>query len=85
MGNNPKVITRVATEIVALKGGCELRLVHENVPPYHASRTEARWTGILYGLGVTLERPARLRRKDPIRAPQGMRENLSISGPAERL
>lgn len=48
-------ISRVAVEIVPLKAGCELSLTHENVPPDYASRTENRWTGILYGLGVTLE------------------------------
>lgn len=49
------VTTRVIVEITALKTGCELTLVHEDVPSHHADYTEARWTGILYGLGVTLE------------------------------
>jgi hypothetical protein len=30
-------------------------LVHENVPRDRASYLEERWTGILYGLGVTLD------------------------------
>jgi uncharacterized protein YndB with AHSA1/START domain len=54
MENSPRVVTRVAADIVPLETGCELRLVHENVPPGHASRTEGRWTGMLYGLGTRL-------------------------------
>lgn len=54
MENSPRVATRVAAEIVPLETGCEVRLVHENVPPGHASRTEGRWTGMLYGLGTRL-------------------------------
>jgi uncharacterized protein YndB with AHSA1/START domain len=54
MENSPRVATRVAAEIVPLETGCELRLVHENVPPGHAGRTEGRWTGMLYGLGTRL-------------------------------
>ncbi|MHB1141642.1 MAG: SRPBCC family protein [Sulfuricaulis sp.] len=46
--------TRVIVEITPHKRGCELRLHHENVPPDRAHDTEARWTGILYGLGETL-------------------------------
>jgi uncharacterized protein YndB with AHSA1/START domain len=49
------VTTRVTVEINALKTGCELKLAHEDVPSHHADYTEARWTGILYGLGVTLD------------------------------
>ena len=48
------VVTRVMVEIAALKTGCELTLVHEDVPSHYADYTEARWTGILYGLAVTL-------------------------------
>ena len=48
------VTTRVMVEITALKTGCELTLVHEDVPSHYAGYTEARWSGILYGLGVTL-------------------------------
>ena len=54
---HPQVITRVAVEIAPLMTGCELTLIQENVPPSCAERTEARWTGILYGLGETLESP----------------------------
>ena len=52
-----QVMTRVVAEIVpsrARKGGCELMLVHEHVPGQFADRIEARWTGMLYGLGVML-------------------------------
>jgi uncharacterized protein YndB with AHSA1/START domain len=56
MENSPRVVTRVTAEIAPLKSGCKLRLVHENVPPEQASRTENRWLGILYGLGEMLER-----------------------------
>jgi uncharacterized protein YndB with AHSA1/START domain len=54
--NRPRAVTRVTADIVPLESGCELRLVHENVPPDHASRTDGRWTGMLYGLGETLAR-----------------------------
>jgi uncharacterized protein YndB with AHSA1/START domain len=53
------VTTRVMIEISALKTGCELKLVHEDVPSHYADYTEARWTGILYGLGVTLDSRSR--------------------------
>jgi uncharacterized protein YndB with AHSA1/START domain len=51
---HPDVRTRVTVEIAPLKSGSELTLIHENVPPEHANETEGRWTGILYGLGLTL-------------------------------
>lgn len=55
MEQPPHVITRVTVEIAPLRKGCALQLTHENVPQEHASRVEGRWTGILYGLGVTLD------------------------------
>jgi uncharacterized protein YndB with AHSA1/START domain len=55
MEQYPNVITRVTVEIAPLKKGCELTLTHENVPQDRASHIEGRWTGILYGLGVTLD------------------------------
>lgn len=61
MENSPRIVTRVTAEIEPLKSGCELRLVHEDVPPDQAGRTENRWTGILYGLGETLKARARVR------------------------
>ena len=55
MEKHPDVITRVTVVIAPLKTGCELTLTHENVPMDHADYMEGRWTGILYGLGVTLD------------------------------
>jgi uncharacterized protein YndB with AHSA1/START domain len=55
MADHWYVTTRVIVEITALKTGCELTLIHEDVPSHYADYTEARWTGILYGLGVTLD------------------------------
>ena len=52
--DRPRVVTRVTAEISPLKTGCELALTHENVPPDRAGETEARWTGVLYGLDETL-------------------------------
>ncbi|HKA41968.1 MAG TPA: SRPBCC domain-containing protein [Burkholderiales bacterium] len=52
----PQPVTRVAVEIMPLRTGCVLHLTHDNVPTDSADRAEARWTGILYGLGVALER-----------------------------
>lgn len=46
--------TRVRVEITPLGKGCELTLEHENVPLDQAGRIEARWTGMLYGLGEIL-------------------------------
>jgi len=53
MADRPRVLTRVTVAITPLKTGCKLALSHEDVPLEHADRTEARWTGSLYGLGVT--------------------------------
>ena len=54
LADRPRVVTRVTAEISPLKNGCELALTHENVPPDRAGETEARWTGVLYGLGEML-------------------------------
>jgi uncharacterized protein YndB with AHSA1/START domain len=54
LADRPRVVTRVTAEISPLKTGCELALTHENVPPDRAGETEARWTGVLYGLDQTL-------------------------------
>jgi uncharacterized protein YndB with AHSA1/START domain len=51
--------TRVTVEISPRRTGCELRLTHENLPHDEANGTEARWTGILYGLGVALRSTVR--------------------------
>src|SRR5262245_36154170 len=55
MEKSPRVVTRVTAEIVPLGAGCEVRLVHEDVPPGQTSRVEGRWIGMLHGLGKTLE------------------------------
>ena len=47
--------TRVIVEIVPLETGSRLTLLHENVPADMANYMKARWIGILYGLGVTLD------------------------------
>src|SRR4029453_15330858 len=52
--DRPRVVTRVTAEISPRRTGCELALTHERVPPERAHQTEARWTGVLYGLGETL-------------------------------
>jgi uncharacterized protein YndB with AHSA1/START domain len=54
MADRPHVVTRVTAEISPRKTGCALALTHENVPPDCAGETEARWTGVLYGLDETL-------------------------------
>jgi uncharacterized protein YndB with AHSA1/START domain len=53
----PREMTRVIVEIASRKALSNLTLLHENVPADIASRLKARWTGILYGLGVTLDSP----------------------------
>lgn len=45
---------RVIVEITPRQRGCDLSLSHENLDAERASDIEARWTGILYGLGETL-------------------------------
>lgn len=55
MEPQPNVITRVTVAIAPFAKGCTLKLTHENIPRAHASHVEGRWTGILHGLGVTLD------------------------------
>jgi len=59
MADRPRAITRVTVEITPRKTGCELALTHEKMPPDYANHTEERWTGVLYGLGMTLDSRAR--------------------------
>lgn len=54
-GKRSRDLTRVRVEIAPQDNGSTLTLVHDNVPPDGADRIEARWTGMLYGLGVTLD------------------------------
>jgi uncharacterized protein YndB with AHSA1/START domain len=55
MAPRPDVITRVTVAIASAAKGCLLELTHENIPRPYAGYVEGRWTGILYGLGVTLD------------------------------
>jgi len=48
------VTTRVTVEITAMKTGCRLSLVHDDVPSHYADCTEGRWAGMLYGLDLIL-------------------------------
>lgn len=54
LGNRAQFTTRVTVGITPVRTGCELELTHAGVPASRADHIEARWTGILYGLGVTL-------------------------------
>lgn len=47
--------SRVQVDIAPLRIGCELVLVHDGVPAGQSAALAQRWTGILYGLGATLE------------------------------
>src|SRR5262245_29523384 len=51
----PMEASRVTVEIVPWRSGSEVSLMQERVPLHYANRIETRWTGILYGLGITLE------------------------------
>ncbi|MBX9905097.1 MAG: SRPBCC domain-containing protein [Burkholderiales bacterium] len=46
--------TRVTAVFTAQDRTCMLELMHEDLPADHAAHMEARWTGMLYGLGVVL-------------------------------
>jgi uncharacterized protein YndB with AHSA1/START domain len=54
MSDIPHAVTRVSVAFVPLQTGCKVILTHEKLPPHHAERAAARWTGILYGLAETL-------------------------------
>jgi uncharacterized protein YndB with AHSA1/START domain len=49
-----RTITRVTVAIAPLNRGSRLNLIHEDVPDVSARYIHDRWTGTLYGLGVTL-------------------------------
>ena len=51
----PPLTTRVSADVVPLGKGCKLIVAHGDIPGEHVRRIETRWTGILYGLGVTLD------------------------------
>jgi uncharacterized protein YndB with AHSA1/START domain len=85
LADRPRILTRVSVELERREGGCKLALTHENVPRALVNATEARWTGILYGLGVTLESfasPAALKR--PRLAADAVVRQLARTEAAER-
>jgi uncharacterized protein YndB with AHSA1/START domain len=70
-----RIGTRVIVDVEPRATGSNLALLHENVPRALAEGIEARWIGMLYGLGVTLDanggdpgvgRP-RIARRGPLR------------------
>jgi uncharacterized protein YndB with AHSA1/START domain len=48
-------ISTVTIDIAPRRSGCALVLRHQPVPSCERQRTEARWTGILYGLELMLD------------------------------
>lgn len=65
--NHPDAVARVTIAITPTRTGCALTLTHEGLPPDCAEHTRARWTGMLYGLGVILDTTAQS--ADSLRAP----------------
>ena len=55
LADRRRAVTRAIVEIEPRASGCALALTHENVPVDLAYGMEARWTGMLYGLGLTLD------------------------------
>ena len=47
--------TLVTVDIVPQRMGCRLAVVHERLPAGRIRELKARWLGVLYGLGVTLD------------------------------
>lgn len=47
--------TRVTVGIETLRSGCRLTLTQDDLPWEYASFARARWTGMFYGLGLTLD------------------------------
>lgn len=46
--------SRVSVAIVPRGSGSEVTVIHESLPPDQADLVEARWSGMLYGLGTLL-------------------------------
>ena len=85
LDDRPRVLTRVSVEIEPRETGCMLSLTHEDLPADRVQDMEARWTGILYGLGVTLDSYA----DDPMAkrrriAPDAVVRHLALDDPAGR-
>jgi uncharacterized protein YndB with AHSA1/START domain len=49
--------TNVRVALRATPRGCSLLLVHDDVPGARSAAMRQRWTGILFGLDVTLDAP----------------------------
>ena len=81
----PADATHVIVDFVPSEGGCVVTLTQEEVSLDCAGPSEARWTGILYGLGATLEANIHRRRKGPIRVGTRRAWRMSNSEPAKRL
>jgi uncharacterized protein YndB with AHSA1/START domain len=47
--------TRVSVDIVRVRSGSEVTVVHERLPREQARTTEGRWSGMLYGLGTIFD------------------------------
>jgi uncharacterized protein YndB with AHSA1/START domain len=52
---HPNLATRVTVGIATVRSGCRLTLTQEKLPRNQASYAKARLTGMLYGLGLTLD------------------------------
>ncbi len=48
-------VSRVRVAMLPQGHGCALEVIHENLPDEAARYLKDRWTGMLYGLGVTLD------------------------------
>jgi len=55
LADRRRIATRVIVDVEPRATGSELALTHENVPLDLAYGMEARWTGMLYGLGMMLD------------------------------
>ena len=76
LADQRRIGTRVIVDVETRATGSSLVLTHENVPAALADGIEARWTGMLYGLGVTLDANGG--------DPRGGRPPLARRGPLRR-
>jgi len=84
---------KVVVEFSRHGAGCLLRLTHSQIPADQTGYAEARWEGMLYGLGLLLDQarsesnaagnpPARLRRVGPLQgAPSAAADGRSTGEP----